>query len=389
MSVALCGRLRAAPVLDRMLLGLRTNEQASFERLPKRSHATQFPLARVYSSSERLPVRSQPKEYDEVNPPSTTLPQPIDFPEQGDSLTVVYWFRIGRTFGKFYWNGLKLTWANHKRVRPLKERLTSGPASQLSRRYGILPAAMVDKCMVEVLERDGLTRAEYQMLMRDAHDWGKIPLFGLLACIFGEWLPLFIGFIPNVVPVTCRIPSQVDRMRQVAEERRRESFSVHTEGAEDLAGRQRVIETVKGAEKEATSLSTRDSRGTQALLACGQLPGTMIDQLSTRDLLHLSSVFGLHKRVWDRLGMSPPRLLLQRGVQGHLANLGVDDMLLLRYRATSELTEDEVRMACEQRGIDTIGRKLESIKQDLAKWLRYRKDDAGTGKVFMETLFQR
>jgi hypothetical protein len=168
----------------------------------------------------------------------------------------------------------------------------------------------------------------------------RIPIFGVLFLILGEWLPLVAIFFTPILPYTCRIPAQVEGERRVLERRRRASFSGMTDGV--------VV----------TGLDTPEKRS-------GGL-----EALSKGQLLHISRSLGLHCRVWDlSRGFLPPVLLVRGKVKKRLAYLEQDDALLARDGGVETLRDEEVMIACEERGIDVLGQDVEILRNLLRHWV--------------------
>ncbi|KAG9728838.1 hypothetical protein KCU75_g19520, partial [Aureobasidium melanogenum] len=53
------------------------------------------------------------------------------------------------------------------------------------------------------------------------------------------------------------------------------------------------------------------------------------------------------------------------------------------------LSTEETRIACEERGIDVVGRGESEMKEDLSKWLEGRKRDDGSYGEILKMLFTR
>lgn len=300
---------------------------------------------------------------DPINAPRSTLPPPLDLPQRGDEQIVVYWLRIGRAYAGFYKNGIKAVWYNWSAAKLLKQRLG-----------GI---------RIEDAVRNGsLNRAEFQLLARNSYDVGKLPFFGFLVLIFGEWLPLLVPFIPNAVPGTCRIPKQIRGMQEKAEERRRQSFRM---GILEPGHEQLPSGLLGGKEEKTVQEDTEWSIAFNPAYRSRLLNALRADQL-----LHLSSTLGLHGTLWDRVQLPPPSLLLRHRISSRLAYLAQDDALLLRHRSkSSQLAQEEVHLACAQRGIDVLGKGDGVLRESLTWWLQRQGEDKGMGRAMMVMLFRR
>lgn len=304
-----------------------------------------------------------------LNPPTSTLPPPLDLPSRGDLSTLIYLYRLGRAYGGFYKDGLKAVWNNHKAVSALKKRV----AAELNARKPDLasPVSASNRWRSfrdEAARKGVVTRAEFQQLERNARDIGKLPLFGLLVLLLGEWLPLLVPFIPNRVPGTCRIPKQVNGMREKSEERRRWSFR---SGVEEPQAGQVAVEGGKWRMTEAENVKE------------------VLKNMTPVQLMHLSCVLNQHSRVWDRVQLAPPAGLLRRSVGARVQYLALDDLLLVQSGGPTGLSSNELVIACEERGIDVLGKPEEKLRAELAGWIKKQRDDEGRGWAVIEMLFRR
>ena len=127
-----------------------------------------------------------------VNALSTFPPkfeQPSSSPDQSTIRKLV---NIGRSYIKFYKEGVKATWSNYKEARVIKAKLKPGAFA------------------LEVL-----SRADYQLLRRSARDVRRLPAFGLILLVMGEFSPLLLTFTPGLLPATCMLPNQAQTRRKV------------------------------------------------------------------------------------------------------------------------------------------------------------------------------
>ena len=51
----------------------------------------------------------------------------------------------------------------------------------------------------------------------------------------------------------------------------------------------------------------------------------------------------------------------------------MDDFAIERDGGVKMLVKEEVRLACEERGIDVLGEKEENLRADLQRWIKRRK----------------
>ncbi|KAF2166147.1 hypothetical protein M409DRAFT_66667 [Zasmidium cellare ATCC 36951] len=296
---------------------------------------------------------------DPVNPPRSTRPPDLALPKRGEENVALYYFRVGRAYGSFYWVGIKAVWFNFQATRLLKERIKKDAEGE-EKKTGEEWLRLVK-------------RSEFQLLERNSHDIGKLPLFGVLVALLGEWLPLLVPFMPGVVPGTCCFPKQLEGMRKKAEERRRRSF------------RQGISEPSKEQISEISDATVAaDWPMTGKDYAASKLKGLRDDQL-----YHLSCALDLHNRMWDRVQLPPPSWLLRRGLSKRLAYLTKDDKLLTRDGGAPRLSSEEMIIACEQRGLDVLGKREEVLRNDLTWWLARQHEDRGKGNAIFTMLFRR
>lgn len=304
-----------------------------------------------------------------LNPPPTTRPPPLDLPTRGKEAYPIYLYRTGRAYGTFYKDGLKSVWHNHKAASALKKRIV---AALNARKPDLAPPVSASKTWSsfrdEAVQRHVVSRAEFQLLERNARDIGKLPLFAFLVLLFGEWLPLIVPFIPNRVPGTCRIPKQVHGMREKSEARRKWSF--RSAVAEPEAGQV----AVEGGKWRMT-----DKGNVREVLK----------SLGSEQLMHLSCVLNQHSGVWDRVQLTPPAGLIRRGVCARVQYLALDDFLILEAGGIKGLSSEELLVACEERGIDVLGKPEEKLRSELQAWIKKQETDEGRGWAMVEMLFKR
>ena len=302
---------------------------------------------------------------DPLNPPRSTLPPPLTLPTRGSESTPVYWFRIGRAYGTFFKDGLKAVWFNRQAANILQTRIKTELKAQN---------------ITDAVSQNAITRSEFQLLARNAHDVGKLPVFGLLLLVFGEWLVFIVPFVPNRVPGTCRIPSQVRGMRQATEERRRNSFRQGITGPSE----EQFPSALPAQAKEHDA-----GPGKWPLAFSGEYRQRVLSGLRDDQLFHLSSSLGLHSKMWDRVQLAPPSSILRRAIGSRLEQICQDDFLILKAGGSSKLVPEELYAACEQRGIDVLDKKDEQLHKSLQWWLARQAEDTGRGSALFTMLFRR
>lgn len=197
--------------------------------------------------------------------------------------------------------------------------------------------------LVELAREGKITRSEMFLIRRGMNDIKKVPLFLLIFAICGEFTPFIVLAVPGVVPDTCKIPRQVQGLREKAEARRRDAFrNLEAEVPEEKA------EEVK------------------------------LEELDRKQLLLVGRSLSAWSRLYDTiasgLGVPLPTRRGQRKRVGRIQDLvAADDILLRRLDPdVQRLSEAEVRIACEIRGLDHLGVPEDNLRETLRRWLGLR-----------------
>lgn len=260
-----------------------------------------------------------------LNPPSSTHPPPLSLPEKLPHLPKYkYYFSIGKAYGVFYKNGLKAIWTNYKLARALPNHVFSGGQAKIHRAV-----------------RDGLlSRADLQLIRRTRSDINRVPLFALIWLVCGEFTPLVVTFFTGAVPRTIWIPKQVQKAREDVEKRRAKSEDTRIA---PLAGPRSNIESVP-------------------------------EELQRKVLKSYAQSTGLYPEWWDRwIPTVIPTSLIKRRVYKRLRELEIDDFAIKRDGGVGKMEGEEVRMACEERGFDILGKQENNLRKDLEQWMERRK----------------
>ena len=269
----------------------------------------------------------------ELNPPETTFAPELQVPPRGSEAYLKYLYRCGRSYITFYKQGISNVRSTLKLAKSFREK---------ARRAGISKEAD----MVKVL-----TRAEWQVVLRSRADKLRLPAFGALLLLFGEWLPLLVVYLTPVVPEPCRIPAQVERKLKRGEGRRLEREKRLAMDAARLVARDRVAGATNPGDIRPQTVS--------------------LEFLSKTDLYTLLSLdvrFGIQPRIWDWLFMTPPKALLRYGLKNRISYLKQDDWAIRRDGGFQALGVEEVKRACVERGIRVLGRRETDLRKELATW---------------------
>ncbi|KAL9587662.1 MAG: hypothetical protein Q9212_000116 [Teloschistes hypoglaucus] len=259
-----------------------------------------------------------------LNPPDSTLPPPLSLPQREPNLSrldlLKFYYRTGKAYLSFYKSGIKAVWANYKLLRQLRTRIPS------------------DRSAEQALRDGHLTRGEYHLIRRTRSDVSRIPLFGIVLLICGEFTPfvvLFLG-LNGAVPKTCHVPKQVDGAREKLEARRRESFRQGT-----IIGN--------------NSTDVGD-----------------ITKLPKPILAHVGKSLGLYSSLWDKIGVTPTPFLSWR-MRKVVERIHADDFALERDGGIEHLSDEESKRAAEDRGLDVLGKPTSEVRAALDHWLDARK----------------
>ncbi|CAZ83678.1 unnamed protein product [Tuber melanosporum] len=265
-----------------------------------------------------------------VNSPLSTLPAALELPQKapGDS-TFPYLIKTGKAYLGFYKSGLKNVYKNFIATRPIQSRIDEKGS------------------ITDLVGAGGITRREFQLVMRSRHDSRRIPIFGLVFIIFGEMSPFVLPFISGIVPFNCRIPRQIHRDRTKLEERRAATFRNLPRGRD-------LLELAR--EKR----SVRD--------------------LTSNEVLHCSTVLGLHSGKWPSVlyPFLPPMMWLRFKLWRRLMYLELDDTLLARGGGPGMLDSgEELKMAAVDRGFDTLQKTETRLREELKLWLKAKETAGG------------
>ncbi|KAL2166073.1 hypothetical protein VTG60DRAFT_3329 [Thermothelomyces hinnuleus] len=291
-----------------------------------------------------------------ANPPPTTRPPPLHLPSKPDPAPPIfsrpglsYLYATGLAYLKFYKTGLRhVVFTNTRLLYPSSSSSSSSffysppsPASPNDSQSATPGEVGADR-------RPPLpgTRAHLHLRLRWRHDIRRLPLFALILLVCGELTPLAVLALPRAVPLACRIPRQVEGLLRSAESRRAEG---RAEAARWMVA---VVE------------SSKSGRGEGEVEEKGKGKEAAAEEEAEVPVEVMAKVLGLTVRPWT------PAFVLRPRVLRRLRFLAVDDALLIRAGGAAALVEDEVRLACADRGIDVLGRGVAELREALARWLR-------------------
>lgn len=266
-----------------------------------------------------------------ANPPASTRPPPLSLPARDPAAsTFSHLFATGKAYLTFYKTGFKQIYTNTRLVWSLGSASGIPPDT---------PAPAGQPAEPPTLRPSTTTRSTELLKRRWRHDIRRLPLFALMFIVCGEFTPLVVLALPSVVPLTCRIPRQIEKLRRATEERRR-----------------------------ASSARIQDKMQEQ---------GSVLSRAEVT--AHIARSLGLISPLWDRLPLADSIIapLASRRVRAHVAYLDRDGHLLSQAGGVPALEDDEVALACEDRGLAVVDRSAAELRESLGRWVDLAGEDGG------------
>ena len=320
-------RLRPHHIPKTTILQYRFSSQQPDRSVPLRT-APSNPQSSDYRNPDLPPFKA-----DRLNPPSTVYPPPLKLPFWDPSKPhYKNYFELGKAYLFFYKAGFKQIKAN----------------INLIRFHSTLPTLGRKRDNVAAVKAGRVTRSEYRVHQSMQDDMSKLPLFGLLFCITGEFTPLLVPFLSVIVPKTLWLPTQVEKARRKAKERVRR---ISPKADED------AVHYVAGKDSYESALKVEDvgaEKARKARIAAGV-------------------AINAWPRLWDPLTSNVlPMSLLVRRLRRKAEVLRLDDMAIERDGGVKKLSEREVRRAVQLRGVHEKDDE-EDLREILEKCIKINK----------------
>ncbi|KAK8043724.1 hypothetical protein PG994_012562 [Apiospora phragmitis] len=272
-----------------------------------------------------------------LNPPASTRPPPLDLPTRDPNASVFgYYYKLGKAYTTFYKTGLKAIFTNRKLMSELNHVFNGPPGLAKQPSSSSAGASPIKPTRAAVLLRE-----------RTTHDIARLPVFGLLAVVFGEFTPLIVLVFPSLTPLTCRIPKQIAKLREKAQRRREASrWNLRHVGPDDAQALENLA------------------------------PG------------HIARSLGLGLSLWDKMGVDPP--FVKARAQRAVRRIVDDDFRIRDGGGVEGLVEDEVVMACEERAMDVANQSPAELRKKLAEWIRTTTaEDKAEGEAAVRGILMR
>ncbi|KAF2707356.1 hypothetical protein K504DRAFT_411488 [Pleomassaria siparia CBS 279.74] len=265
-----------------------------------------------------------------LNPPPETYAPVLDLPERTEGQGKLKWlYHCGKAYIGFYKGGIANVRATARMAKVIRAKLAE-----------------------KGKDEDLLTRAEWQIIKRSRSDMLRLPVFGLLVLLLGEWLPLIALYITPVIPEPCRIPAQTKRRLAKLEQRRQyhgdRLIRANTQWYRDNIGQAKAVHPAMGP--------------------LGSMKPSDVAQINTHMLQTISIKLDAH---WTFVDILPPIILhpiFRWCVERKLAYLNKDDELIRTNGGWEGLSKEEATRACVERGIYVLGKSDKDIKKDLKAW---------------------
>ncbi|KAL1800228.1 hypothetical protein ACET3X_000570 [Alternaria dauci] len=276
---------------------------------------------------------------EKLNPPPFTYAPEISVPAREPDQNFVKWlYRAGRAYLTFYKTGISHVRQTSKFAKTLRQKAAQTP----------------NKDMSEVL-----TRAEWQVVRRSRLDTLRLPAFGLLVLLLGEWLPIVVMYITPVIPEACRIPQQVQRTIRKLEDKRQDRLRRVALDAMRLMSRDRP--PIGSASSDAISVSLPKSGLSMPVTTKNW------NEMTLYELSLTAAQLDCYPALFDWLPLTPPKFLLQRNVRKKLEYLRTDNRLIKRDGGWAGLGKEELQRACVDRGLPVLGKREDELRKALAK----------------------
>ena len=159
--------------------------------------------------------------------------------------------------------------------------------------------------------------------------------------VCGEFTPLVVIFVSELVPRVIWIPKQERKAREKMEARRRAVRAEGPHGFKDL---------------EPLDLFRRPEKSW------------------TEDVyLHYARYLGLVPAWWDRLPSTlVPAMVVRSRVERWMQYVDVDHAAIARDGGIDRLEDREVLWACEERGLDVLDKGEQELRKALRTWMKAR-----------------
>ncbi|KAJ2614929.1 hypothetical protein H4S08_001480 [Coemansia sp. RSA 1365] len=266
---------------------------------------------------------------------TTALMRMNDKPEEGEKVAAMPVARVDPTlpgqsltfinkikaYLGFYKSGAKELWGNMKVVKDIDSRVSAGAV---------------------------VSRAEFQIHLRNPADQLRLLPFGLLLVFLPEAIPLLVAMFPGMCPSTC---ITFGTMAKMAAKRDAVRQKLH------VAALQRLEE----AGLEPSDFDTVDNLVRVAGRGSSIFQLEQLDNADVRMVCRFLGIGGMFARLQVER--------LRSGLRKHLDVIATDDALLASEQLVEQLGLTELVRACQERGIPSTHLSEPQLRESLGKWI--------------------
>lgn len=189
-------------------------------------------------------------------------------PRLASMLHVAQTMAYAKQLLRFYRHGMSAVWTNTKNARGLRrrqykigpwlDRMGNDGAISIPR-FRILSGAMAQALYMDGVQRQApagdvirhdvdkageshvgnglfqMPRRDFQLLHRTPLDAAKLPLFAIVATLFGEMTPFLCWAVPEIMPLTCCLPLLLPRVWRAEPANQLRQLVSAEQSAEDYA----------------------------------------------------------------------------------------------------------------------------------------------------------
>ncbi|KAL6171879.1 hypothetical protein ACJQWK_02877 [Exserohilum turcicum] len=297
----------------------------------RHSPSSSLPPAPLPASRSTVAPTLRAKE--RLNPPAFTYAPEISVPARKVDQNFVKWlWSAGRAYLTFYKTGISHVRQTAKFAKTLRKKAAQTP----------------NKTMSEVL-----SRAEWHVVRRSRVDVLRLPGFGLLVLLMGEWLPVVVMYLTPLIPEACRIPQQVERAIRKREDKRQDRL------------RKISLDTMRLLSKDRPSLAT-ESSSTPAVKGQVVSNRKAWQDMTLFELCITAAKLDCYPALFDWVPLTPPKWLVQRNVRKKMEYLETDRALIERDGGLAALGIEEIKRACVDRGLPVLGKREGELRKALA-----------------------
>ncbi|KAJ5780908.1 hypothetical protein N7457_006068 [Penicillium paradoxum] len=307
----------------------------------------------------------------EINAPISTLPAEITTPSPlsssaGAADKLKRYVEFGRAYLTFYKTGLKNVYHNYRASLPLRKKLG------LPAYIPISPprTSTYNRKAPSIKQEPQVGRAQFQLVRRSARDVRRMIPFTMILIACGELTPLIVPIFGSAItPATCRVPSQVEKERLAATNRKLAALDAHITGSED----------------KTLALLKCESAEQLCLVAKRFADPAWAASADSASVLRACAVFGLVKRHDTARGSLLAGVVYRPRLARYVEYLAIDDGMIRAGGGVSAMNAAEVRIAVEERGGVDVSSATQDRKQAeklerrwLEQWITVRADNSKT-----------